>query len=120
MGMDISLQTVAQNSRAILDMLNAQANEGMAKGRIGIRKDGQITVFKGMEFVLHLRQCHRAKQLLKAQELIAERKSPVSSLVRIDVIAHMHARREYAAHQSDGLLQPLLDRGVQARPFGAR
>ncbi|VVE74180.1 hypothetical protein [Pandoraea sputorum] len=81
MGMDISLQTVAQNSRAILDMLNAQANEGVAKGRIGIRKDGQITVFKGMEFVLHLRQCHRAKQLLKAQALIAERKSPVSSLV---------------------------------------
>lgn len=81
MGMDISLQTVAQNSRAILDMLNAQANEGVAKGRIGIRKDGQITVFRGMEFVLHLRQCHRAKQLLKAQELITEKKSPVSSLV---------------------------------------
>lgn len=81
MGMDISLQTVAQNSRAILDMLNAQADEGVAKGRIGIRKDGQITVFKGMEFVLHLRQCHRAKQLLKAQDLITERKSPVSSLM---------------------------------------
>ncbi|VVE69912.1 hypothetical protein PAN31117_03506 [Pandoraea anapnoica] len=83
MGMDISLQTVAQNSRAVLDMLNAQANEGVAKGRIGIRKDGQITVFKGMEFVLHLRQCHRAKELLKAHELIAERKSPISSLVSL-------------------------------------
>ncbi|MFK0377168.1 hypothetical protein [Pandoraea sp. NPDC090278] len=81
MGMDISLQTVAQNSRAILDMLNAQADEGVAKGRIGIRKDGQLTVFKGMEFVLHLRQCHRAKQLLKAHDLITEKKSPVSSLM---------------------------------------
>ncbi|AKC69031.1 hypothetical protein [Pandoraea oxalativorans] len=81
MSMNLSLQTVAQNSRATLDMLNAQASEGVAKGRIGIRKDGQITVFKGMEFVLHLRQCHRAKALLKAHELIAERKSSVASLV---------------------------------------
>ncbi|VVD85503.1 hypothetical protein PAQ31011_01345 [Pandoraea aquatica] len=81
MSMNISLQTVAQQSRATLDTLNAAACAGTVKGRVGIRKDGELIVFKGMQFVLHLKQCQRAENLLKAHELLAPRKPSVASFV---------------------------------------
>uniref|UniRef100_A0A0H3WVU7 Uncharacterized protein n=1 Tax=Pandoraea faecigallinarum TaxID=656179 RepID=A0A0H3WVU7_9BURK len=61
---------MAQNSFATLDRLHTpESGAYIEKGRIGINDRGQLVVFKGKEFLLHLRQCHRADKFMKANGL---------------------------------------------------
>ncbi|VVE74175.1 hypothetical protein [Pandoraea sputorum] len=66
----ISLQSVAYNSRATLDRLGEPGNGAtIENGRIGVNDKGQLVVFKGKAFLLHLEQCYRADKLIKANDL---------------------------------------------------
>ncbi|UVA79714.1 hypothetical protein [Pandoraea commovens] len=63
----ISLQSVAYNSRPTLDRLGEPGNGAtIENGRIGINDKGQLVVFKGRTYLLHLQQCYRADKLIKA------------------------------------------------------
>ncbi|VVD93431.1 hypothetical protein [Pandoraea commovens] len=66
----ISLQSVAYNSRPTLDRLGEPGNGAtIENGRIGINDKGQLVVFKGRTYLLHLQQCYRADKLIKANDL---------------------------------------------------
>ncbi|AJP55967.1 hypothetical protein UC34_01105 [Pandoraea vervacti] len=81
MSTSISLNSVALNSRAKLDALDAvgQPKEGAAitNGRIGVNSKDQLVIFKGKTFLLHLGQCRRADKLIRKSDLTTR---PATSL----------------------------------------
>ncbi|MCE4061169.1 hypothetical protein LXM60_13230 [Pandoraea sputorum] len=79
----ISLQSVAYNSRATLNRLGEPGNGAtIENGRIGINDKGQLVVFKGKAFLLHLRQCYRADKLIKANDLSTHESASLRSALK--------------------------------------
>ncbi len=79
----ISLQSVAYNSRPTLDRLGEPGNGAtIENGRIGINDKGQLVVFKGKAFLLHLRQCYRADKLIKANDLSTHTSASLRSALK--------------------------------------
>ncbi|WP_331692252.1 hypothetical protein [Pandoraea sputorum] len=80
---NISLQSVAYNSRAALDRLGEPGNGAtIENGRIGINDKGQLVVFKGKTFLLHLQQCYRADKLIKANDLSTRASASLRSALK--------------------------------------
>ena len=74
--MNISLLAVAERSAPMLDKLEEMKDAFSPEGkRIGITSRGELVVFKGSRFLMHPRQCQRAKDLMRANNLTPEGKS---------------------------------------------
>lgn len=79
----ISLQSVAYNSRPTLDRLGEPGNGAtIENGRIGINDKGQLVVFKGKTYLLHLQQCYRADKLIKANDLSTHTSASLRSALK--------------------------------------
>ncbi|AKC69030.1 hypothetical protein [Pandoraea oxalativorans] len=79
----ISLQSVAHHSRPTLDRLGEPGNGAtIENGRIGINDKGQLVVFKGKAFLLHLQQCYRAEKLIKANDLSTHTSTSLRAALR--------------------------------------
>lgn len=62
--MSNTLQSVATQSSAALEYLRTGAFDTQDL-RIGIRKDGSLALYKGMQYLLHPKETHRALKFLK-------------------------------------------------------
>lgn len=62
--MSNTLQSVATQSSAALEYLRTGAFDTQDM-RIGIRKDGSLALYKGMQYLLHPNETHRALKFLK-------------------------------------------------------
>ncbi|MFK0377167.1 hypothetical protein [Pandoraea sp. NPDC090278] len=79
----ISLQSVAYHSRPTLDRLGEPGNGATIENRrIGINNKGQLVIFKGKTFLLHLQQCYRADKLIKANDLSTRASSSLRSTLK--------------------------------------
>ncbi|VVE69910.1 hypothetical protein PAN31117_03505 [Pandoraea anapnoica] len=79
----ITLQSVAYNSRPTLHRLGEPGNGAtIENGRIGINEKGQLVVFKGKTYLLHLQQCYRADKLIKANDLSTHASSSLRSALK--------------------------------------
>lgn len=66
--MSITLNSLANNSTATMEYLRTEAFDTHDR-RIGIRKDGTLAIYKGMQYLLHPHETHRALKFLKETKL---------------------------------------------------
>ncbi|MGC7404891.1 hypothetical protein ACPWR0_08300 [Pandoraea pneumonica] len=66
--MSITLNSLANNSTATMEYLRTEAFDTHDR-RIGIRKDGTLAIYKGMQYLLHPNETHRALKFLKETKL---------------------------------------------------
>lgn len=80
--MNISLLSVTANSGPTLDKLEQLKDTFPAEGkRIGLTKRGELVIFKGSRFLLHPRQCQRARDLMQEYDFVRKTTaSPLTSL----------------------------------------
>ncbi|VVD64766.1 hypothetical protein PIN31009_00292 [Pandoraea iniqua] len=72
--MSNTLQSVATQSSAALEYLRTGAFDTQDM-RIGIRKDGSLALYKGMQYLLHPKETHRALKFLKENKFSESAKS---------------------------------------------
>ncbi|WP_087690394.1 hypothetical protein [Pandoraea sp. PE-S2R-1] len=72
--MSNTLHSVATQSSTTLEYLRTGAFDTQEL-RIGIRKDGSLTVYKGMQYLLHPKETHRALKFLKENKFSESAKS---------------------------------------------
>jgi len=72
--MSITLHSLANNSTPAMEYLRTEAFDTHER-RIGIRKDGTLAIYKGMQYLLHPHETHRALKFLKEHRLSESAKS---------------------------------------------
>ncbi|ALS59871.1 hypothetical protein [Pandoraea norimbergensis] len=72
--MSNTLHSVANKSSATLEYLKTEAFDTQDL-RVGIRKDGSLTIYKGMQYLLHPKETHRALKFLKQNQFCESAKS---------------------------------------------
>lgn len=72
--MSVTPTSLANNSTATMEYLKTEAFDTHER-RIGIRKDGTLAIYKGMQYLLHPHETHRALKFLKEHRLIESAKS---------------------------------------------